>query len=676
MTIVVADAIPAELRRRDQWVVWRLETRDGRTTKVPYTAADPWQKASSTSPATWAPFDAAYDAAFWADGVGYVFAGDDPYTGIDLDGFTEADRSRIVQLLSSYTERSVNGGLHVIVAGALNGAGRHPQDFGVFDRGRYFVVTGDHLDDTPTTIEQRQPELDQFLADYLPRQQPPRQPLPPQPVDLDDEELLERAFASKSGPGLRALYGGDWQGRYGSQSEADLGLCRRLAFWFGRDPLRVDRVFRTSRLYRGKWERDDYRERTIDAAIAGTTDVYSAPGQDTSRPATTSPRTSPRLRPEGRFQTTSSTSPPPLSIGGEGRGQNDLAPDLAPDPDPGRVSWLPIDVVALAARPPEPPEIIDLLYPGYNHLLSGESEALKTWLMNIAASVEMPAGHGVVWVDGDDVGPGALLERLRLLGVDDATTAADFAYFLPDDPLDAAGQASLLRVVRERLCRLAVFDGFNPLLVLHGLDPNSGTDIETFYRLLDPIRKEGVAVVITDNVVKSPDARGGWAIGSERKRSKAEVHLSMKALQPLLRGGVGRAKIVVRKDRPGFLTRPSPGVLVVDAAAGGRCTWRIEPDTSRGEEGSVFRPTALMERVSKFLELVHEPRSRNQIEDGVKGKSDYVRLAVELLCAEAYCEEFEGPRKARMVRLVRIYRAADDPERVDDDQADPEEAEA
>jgi hypothetical protein len=91
----------------------------------------------------------------------------------------------------------------------------------------------------------------------------------------------------------------------------------------------------------------------------------------------------------------------------------------------------------------------------------------------------------------------------------------------PNDPLDQDKLPGVVSVVRDRKCRLAVFDGFNPLLGLHGLDPNSGTDVELFYRLLDPIRKLGVAVVLTDNVVKSREARGAWAIGSERKKSKS-----------------------------------------------------------------------------------------------------------------------------------------------------------
>jgi hypothetical protein len=306
--------------------------------------------------------------------------------------------------------------------------------------------------------------------------------------------------------------------------------------------------------------------------------------------------------------------------------------------------------VAAAAKPPEPPDIIDLFYPGYNHLVSGESEALKTWLLLVASARELAGGRGVVWVDGDDVGTGALLERLRLLGASDEEITTLFAYYRADEPIGQHMQV-VLEVVRERRCRLAVLDGFNPLLALHGLDPNSGVDVERFYALFDPIRKLGVANVMTDNVVKSRETRGGWAIGSERKRSKAEVHLGMRCLQPLVRGGTGKAKIDVHKDRPGHLERPSPGLFVVETGS----AWRIAPDDTRGEQGE-FRPTTLMVKVSQFLERrIDEPQSLNQIEEAKLGKAGYVRQAVECLLAEGYVTEHAGARGARLMQMERPF---------------------
>lgn len=280
------DRIPAELRERDQWVVWRSEDRDGKPTKVPY-QADGRGRASSTKPTTWATFDEAVAAAATYDGIGYVFAPDDPFCGLDLDGdMPEADQGSVMLALDSYTERSVSGtGCHIIVRASLNGDGRHPVGLGVFDRARYFVMTGEHVVGTPLTIEERQTELEAVIARYLPTSQPSAPPpQPAQPVDMDDRDLLRKAFAAKNGSDIEALFQGDWKDRYESQSQADQAFCNHLAFWTGRDAARMDRLFRESGLMRSKWDarRGDstYGGQTIANAIANCHEAYDAPSRE------------------------------------------------------------------------------------------------------------------------------------------------------------------------------------------------------------------------------------------------------------------------------------------------------------------------------------------------------------------------------------------------------------
>jgi primase-polymerase (primpol)-like protein len=50
-----------------------------------------------------------------------------------------------------------------------------------------------------------------------------------------------------------------------------------LAFWTGGDATRIDTLFRQSGLYRKKWDRNDYRNRTIREALSGKTEFYKAP---------------------------------------------------------------------------------------------------------------------------------------------------------------------------------------------------------------------------------------------------------------------------------------------------------------------------------------------------------------------------------------------------------------
>ncbi len=281
------DAIPAELRERPRWIVWRwgdTDPKNGKRKKPPYQPANPSRHASSTKSATWGTFEeaAAVVDAGKADGIG--FALEPPYVGVDLDEeLSEADQGAIMFTLNSYSERSVSGtGHHVVIRANLNGHGRHPAGIGVFQVDRFFYFTGEHVHGTPTTIEDRPAQLEEVLVRFVTK---PGQNRFGQngfdqtavPVGLDDQELLEEAFKAKNGDQFRMLWAGAWQGRYGSQSEADLALCDLLAFWTGGDPNRIDQLFRSSGLMRPKWERADYRARTIDKALENCSRFYSGP---------------------------------------------------------------------------------------------------------------------------------------------------------------------------------------------------------------------------------------------------------------------------------------------------------------------------------------------------------------------------------------------------------------
>ena len=93
--VVDFENIPSELKERPQWVCWRYIERDGKPTKCPFNART-GEMASSTDPSTWSTFDEAIAA--WRqdprhEGIGFVFAADDPFCGVDLDemDITKAD---------------------------------------------------------------------------------------------------------------------------------------------------------------------------------------------------------------------------------------------------------------------------------------------------------------------------------------------------------------------------------------------------------------------------------------------------------------------------------------------------------------------------------------------------------------------------------------------------------
>jgi primase-polymerase (primpol)-like protein len=158
--------IPDQLTERSQWVCWRLETRDGKPTKVPYTPGTE-RRASSTDLITWATFEeaiSAYEAGEPPyDGIGFVFCSADPFVGIDLDKCRDPEsgeisawaQSIIDRVQEGYVEASPSGtGVHIIVEGtACSGRSRKKvrlkgEDIGeieMYGRGRFFTVTGEAL---------------------------------------------------------------------------------------------------------------------------------------------------------------------------------------------------------------------------------------------------------------------------------------------------------------------------------------------------------------------------------------------------------------------------------------------------------------------------------------------------------------------------------------------------
>jgi AAA domain-containing protein len=332
-------------------------------------------------------------------------------------------------------------------------------------------------------------------------------------------------------------------------------------------------------------------------------------------------------------------------------------------------SWRAIDLVAAAANPPEPPAIGGLLYPGKRTLLSGETEALKTWLALILCKAEMDAGYPAAWVDLDAMGKGEILARLRALGVPDALISQLFLYFEPDQRLADAALEEVVAEISERQVRFFVIDAFNPMLSLHGLDPHSTPDVETFWReVAQPIANVGAAPSPLDHVVKNSDNRGRYAYGSERKASGAHVHIGFRIVEPFGRGETGRALLTTHKDRAGFLPRPAIGVLEL-VSNGDQVSYSLAADKSR--TGDKFRPTFLMERVSEYLASADGGVSKRNITEAVQGKAAAVRTAVDVLIEEGYAAVSEGPKRAHLVEFVRFYRESDDTFEPEESSASP-----
>jgi putative DNA primase/helicase len=154
---VQTENIPEELRERPQWVVWRYEMRDGKWTKVPYSAIS-FELAKSTDLMTWATFNEAVAAYRASDvgfaGIGFVFCSADPYVGMDFDKCRDPETGHIDEKVlefvrgfeSKYVEASASGtGIHLITHGKCKD-GKKVGNREVYGQDRFFCMTGEILD--------------------------------------------------------------------------------------------------------------------------------------------------------------------------------------------------------------------------------------------------------------------------------------------------------------------------------------------------------------------------------------------------------------------------------------------------------------------------------------------------------------------------------------------------
>ena len=276
----IATFYPQAMKSLPNWVLWRLESKDGRKTKVPYSPlyddfSDSAKHARTNDPSTWTTFDIAQkrlqeDNTF--SGLGFVFSEDTKLVFVDIDhcinnGILNSVAVDILQTIGkdTYIELSQSGtGLHIFAYGEIPKTIKR-DIVEMYSHGRYVAMTGKAL--SPCEPSDKHNELLKVYEKYKPFERPSRPRIETETkLTLSDNEIIERASSSRYGDTFRKLMSGDISG-YPSHSEADLKLCQTLAFWSDRDFDTIERIFTSSGLCREKWiKRPRYREQTITRA--------------------------------------------------------------------------------------------------------------------------------------------------------------------------------------------------------------------------------------------------------------------------------------------------------------------------------------------------------------------------------------------------------------------------
>lgn len=287
--------LPAEMKKIDNWILWRLENRSsGKPAKVPYCARGGIAKVNA--PNTFATFEEAVNACQTGgyDGIGFVFD-NTSFVGIDIDGCYDADgtlsdnATQAFQLAQSYTEISQSGkGLHIIMKGTLPPGERRntTTGFEMYAHGsaRYFAMTG-NTGGAPISIREDQSVINEIHARFVakPIPEPTVLPIPPEPpvssepsqevlvgVRTDEDYLNVGLSKDKS---FACLYHGERP--HGNESSDDLALMNKLAYWCNANKALMWDAFHASghfaqkdSAHLDKCRRSDYLQGTVEKAAS------------------------------------------------------------------------------------------------------------------------------------------------------------------------------------------------------------------------------------------------------------------------------------------------------------------------------------------------------------------------------------------------------------------------
>ena len=285
---------PQFLINKPVWVLWRFETRNDKVTKVPYQING--KRASTTTPSTWNNYYQICSAisgdkngnTHRYDGIGICFDGS--FVGIDIDhcvvdGVASDCAMDICASLGTYAEYSPSmGGIHVLIEGDIDLPKNKNKELGIeiYKKGRFFTFTSKKLPDVPQEMRENTSELTRLYAKYIHdnfeqahlTSAPVELEVVPPTAALSIESVMDRMQHCSKWEDIKALMDGNLAAYSMDDSAADLALCNHLAFFTMRDPVLIDQIFRTSKLFRPKWTEmhgsQTYGEMTIARACKDT----------------------------------------------------------------------------------------------------------------------------------------------------------------------------------------------------------------------------------------------------------------------------------------------------------------------------------------------------------------------------------------------------------------------
>ena len=343
-----------------------------------------------------------------------------------------------------------------------------------------------------------------------------------------------------------------------------------------------------------------------------------------------------------------------------------------PEADDDEVGdWDRRDLVELAKRmiegdyEPERPvflEVTDgmpLFYRGRIHSIFGPPGGGKTWVGLYALAERLQAGERCAMFDWEDAEQGTT-QRLLQLGC----TLDDLGRFDYRNPTSSLLYGWKQIETDPTPWTMIVIDSAGEALAAQGVELNDDKGTAQWFQLAKKLarRPEKPSIVMLDHVPKNGgDEPAKMAIGSQRKLAAITgASYRCDTLVEPARGKDGKLKLVTAKDRLGNRPKGSTAceVHLHDDGPLLVLTFTRSEAQAAHERGEKFRPTHLMERVSRWLEI-NPGATRRAIEKDVTGRGEAVRQAIDVLIEEGWVAvEIVG--QSHKHRVVRDYRETSD----------------
>jgi AAA domain len=314
----------------------------------------------------------------------------------------------------------------------------------------------------------------------------------------------------------------------------------------------------------------------------------------------------------------------------------------------------PVNLSLLDDRAPVEPTLAPtwrMLYPGKRHTISGLPETLKT-MIAYAMSLDAARAGSTIAILNFEMDPYAARDLFRDLGASDAELSAVEFY----SPESAPTVDDIAAVINE--VDLVVIDAGAGMYGLEEADDNRRGEVDLVLKKWVGVAfHAGVATVVLEHAAKA--GSNGWAIGSERKIGVMDVHHRFEIKgAPLVRGQSATLRVHIEKDRPGYIRRAAPRGMEIEVVSdpfteGLTCSLSVAT-TSDKNSSDDFRPTTLMERASKYIDL-YPGTGKTDMAATLGTKKANAVQAVSILVNEGYLR-IEVEKNKHCLYPVKPYR--------------------